>query len=102
LTIRQLVLRFGVSRGHVQVIGSAREVADVIEQWFTEGAADGFNVVPPLLPSGFDDFVELVVPELQRRGLFHTEYAGRTYRENLGLVRPVNQHTLAVSNKATA
>ena len=88
LTVRQLVLRFGVARGHLQLIGSPTRVADVIEEWFTEGGADGFNVVPPLLPGGFEDFVELVVPELQRRGLFHRDYQGATYRENLGLLRP--------------
>lgn len=91
LTIRQLVLRFSVSRGHIQVIGSPKTVADVIEQWFTERGADGFNVVPPLLLGGFEDFVRLVVPELQRRGLFRTEYAGATLRENLGLPKPANQ-----------
>jgi FMN-dependent oxidoreductase (nitrilotriacetate monooxygenase family) len=90
LTIRQLVLRFGVARGHLQLIGSPTRVADVIEEWFTEGGADGFNVVPPLLPGGFEDFVELVVPELQRRGVFHRDYSGATYRENLGLARPSN------------
>jgi hypothetical protein len=63
-------------------------VADVIEEWFTQEGADGFNVVPPLLPGGFEDFVELVVPELQRRGLFHRDYTGATYRENLGLAQP--------------
>ena len=91
LTIRQLVLRFSQSRGHLQVHGSAKTVADVIEQWFTEGGADGFNVVPPLpplQPGGFITFVEQVVPELQRRGLFRREYTGATYRENLGLQRP--------------
>jgi FMN-dependent oxidoreductase (nitrilotriacetate monooxygenase family) len=88
LTVRQLVLRFGVARGHLQLIGSPTQVADVIEEWFTQGGADGFNVVPPLLPGGFEDFVELVVPELQRRGLFHHDYEGATYRENLGLLRP--------------
>ena len=88
LTVRQLVLRFGVARGHLQLIGSPTRVADVIEEWFTQGGADGFNIVPPLLPGGFEDFVELVVPELQRRGLFHRDYEGASYRENLGLPRP--------------
>jgi FMN-dependent oxidoreductase (nitrilotriacetate monooxygenase family) len=92
LTIRQLVLRFSVSRGHVQVAGSTRTVADTIEQWFVERGADGFNVVPPLLTNGFEDFVRLVVPELQRRGLFRTEYTGTTLREHLGLPTPPNQH----------
>ncbi len=91
LTIRQLVLRFGVARGHIQIIGSAKTVADQIEQWFLEEGADGFNVVPPLLPSGFQDFVAGVVPELQRRGLFRSQYEGKTLRENMGLARPDNQ-----------
>ena len=90
LTIRQLILKFSVAKGHVQVIGSPKKVADLMEQWFVERGADGFNVVPPLLPSGFEDFVRLVVPELQRRGIFRTEYEGRSFRENLGLKRPAN------------
>jgi len=93
LSIRQLVLRFRVARGHLQAIGSVKTVADVMEQWFVERGADGFNVVPPYLPSGFEDFTRLVVPELQRRGLFRKEYEGRTYRENLGLDRPENPLT---------
>jgi len=88
LTIRQLVKRFAVSRGHLQIVGSPKIVADKIEEWFTQGGADGFNVVPPLLPRGFEDFTRLVVPELQRRGLFRTEYEGSTLREHLGLDRP--------------
>jgi FMN-dependent oxidoreductase (nitrilotriacetate monooxygenase family) len=90
LTIRQLILKFSVAKGHVQVIGSAAKVADLMEQWFVERGADGFNVVPPLLPGGFEDFVRLVVPELQRRGLFRKEYEGRSFRENLGLKRPAD------------
>lgn len=88
LTIRQLVLRFNVSRGHVQVVGSPKHVADLIEEWFVSNAADGFNLLPPLLPGGFEDFVRLVLPELRRRGLARTEYDGATLRENLGLKRP--------------
>lgn len=93
LTIRQLVLRFRVARGHLQAIGSVKTVADLIEKWFVERGADGFNVVPPYLPQGFEDFTRLVVPELQRRGLFRTEYEGKTFRENLGLHRPANPNT---------
>jgi FMN-dependent oxidoreductase (nitrilotriacetate monooxygenase family) len=93
LTIRQLVLRFSVAKGHIQVIGSPKTVADTMEEWFTQGGADGFNVVPPLLPSGFEDFVRLVVPELQRRGIFRTEYEEGTFRDRLGLKRPANHHT---------
>jgi FMN-dependent oxidoreductase (nitrilotriacetate monooxygenase family) len=92
LSIRQLVLRFSVAKGHLQIVGSTKQVADTIEQWFVEKGVDGFNVVPPLLPGGFEDFVELVVPELQRRGLFRKEYTGKTFRENLGLSRPENQN----------
>ena len=90
LTIRQLILKFRVARGHLQAIGSVKTVADTIQQWFEEGGADGFNVVPPYLPQGFEDFTRLVVPELQRRGIFRKEYTGKTYRENLGLDRPAN------------
>lgn len=90
LSIRELVLRFSVVRGHHLVVGTAKHVADKIEEWFVGEAADGFNVIPPLLPTGFEDFVHHVVPELQRRGLFRTEYEGRTLREHLGLARPEN------------
>lgn len=90
LSIRQLVLRFRVARGHVQAIGSVKTVAGIIEQWFVERGADGFNVVPPYLPQGFEDFVRLVVPELQRRGIFHRDYRGGTFREELGLDTPRN------------
>jgi len=93
LSIRELVLRFRVSRGHLQAVGSVKTVADIIEQWFVERGADGFNVVPPLLPSGFEDFTRLVVPELQRRGIFQTEYQGTTLRESLGFKRPANPNT---------
>jgi len=93
LTIRDLVLRFNVSKGHIQVVGSVKTVADFIEKWFVEKGADGFNIVPPILPQGFEDFVRLVVPELQRRGIFREEYEGKTYRENLGLDRPINPNT---------
>jgi len=96
LSIRELVLRFRVSRGHLQAIGSVKTVADLMEQWFVEGGADGFNVVPPYLPGGFEDFAGLVVPELQRRGLFRTEYTGATFRDHLGLRRPSNPHTRRV------
>jgi FMN-dependent oxidoreductase (nitrilotriacetate monooxygenase family) len=98
LTIRQLVYRFSTSRGHLQVHGSPKTIADKIEEWFVGGGADGFNVVPPLPPlepGGFITFAEQVVPELQRRGLFRREYEGASFRENLGLIRPSNQHRAA-------
>ncbi|MFT5445021.1 MAG: FMN-dependent oxidoreductase (nitrilotriacetate monooxygenase family) [Gammaproteobacteria bacterium] len=68
-------------------VGSAKEVADIFEQWFSEPAADGFVVGAPCVPGSYEDFVRLVVPELQRRGLFHNDYTGPTLRENLGLPR---------------
>lgn len=67
------------------MIGTAGQVADVMEEWLDAEACDGFNVTPTHLPGGCEDFVDMVVPELQRRGLFRTEYEGRTLRENLGL-----------------
>jgi FMN-dependent oxidoreductase (nitrilotriacetate monooxygenase family) len=102
LTIRQLYLRFAVNRGHVQAVGSVKTVADIIERWFIEHGADGFNVVPPLLPGGFEDFVRLVVPELQKRGIFRRDYQGATLRENLGLIRPENQHRVQRTASAGA
>ncbi|MES2951858.1 MAG: LLM class flavin-dependent oxidoreductase [Pseudomonadota bacterium] len=91
LSIRQLYLRVAVSRGHRIIIGTPQSIADQLEEWFVNGGADGFNILPPYFPGGFDDFVDLVIPELQRRGLFRTEYEGKTLRENLGLPRPKNQ-----------
>jgi len=92
LTIGQLVQRLAGGRGHRVVAGTPVQIADEIELWFTQGAADGFNIMPPTLPHGLDDFVDLVVPELQRRGLFRTEYTGTTLRDHYGLTRPANQH----------
>ena len=91
LTIRQLYKRVIGQRAHRVIIGTPAEIADGLEQWFTAGAADGFNIMPLTFPSGLVDLVELVIPELQRRGLFRREYEGRTLRENLGLPRPVNR-----------
>ena len=65
-------------------------MADAIQEWFDGGAADGFNIMPPVLPSGLEAFVDQVVPILQERGLFRTEYTGRTLREHYGLERPAN------------
>jgi alkanesulfonate monooxygenase len=91
LSLRQIYERLAGARGHRVVVGSPRKVADEIESWFRNEGADGFNVMPPVLPESLNDFVELVIPELRRRGLFRTEYEGKTLRENLGLARPVNQ-----------
>ncbi|MBG9912166.1 nitrilotriacetate monooxygenase [Bacillus xiamenensis] len=93
LTIRQLYQSVAGSRGHHIFIGTPEQLADVMETWLTEEAADGFNVMPPLLPEGLDVFVDRVVPILQERGLFKTEYTGQTLRENLGLKQPKNRYT---------
>jgi hypothetical protein len=69
------------------------EIADVMQEWFEGAACDGFNVTPATLPGGGEDFVDMVVPELQRRGLFRTEYEGRTLRENLGLRPVINRYS---------
>lgn len=90
LTVRQLIGRLGGGRGHRTFAGAPEQVADAIQLWWENGAADGFNIMPPVLPSGLSIFVDQVVPILQRRGLFRTEYEGKTLRENYGLARPGN------------
>ncbi|MGF7151571.1 alkanesulfonate monooxygenase [Sphingomonas zeicaulis] len=100
LTIRQLILRFSVVRGHRVVIGTPASIAEQIEEWFVGEGADGFNLIPPLQPDSLRQFVDKVVPELQRRGIFRHDYEGRTLREHLGLPRPANQHGLAAAAAA--
>jgi FMN-dependent oxidoreductase (nitrilotriacetate monooxygenase family) len=95
LTVRELLVRLGGGRGHRTFTGTPEQIADTIEEWFHAGAADGFNVMPPLLPSGLADFVDHVVPLLQKRGLFRTEYTGTTLRDHYGLSRPDNRYTVA-------
>lgn len=85
LTIRELIIRTAGGRGHFTFAGTPVQIADVLEKWFRSGAADGFNLMPPLLPVGLDDFVAKVIPELQNRGIYRTEYEGRTLREHLGV-----------------
>ncbi|MBN3724552.1 LLM class flavin-dependent oxidoreductase [Burkholderia sp. Ac-20379] len=102
LTIRQLALRVAGARGHWQVIGSPKQIADALEERFVNHGADGFNVMAPTLPGGLEDFVSLVLPELRRRGLFRDEYEGKTLRQHLGLARPervarVSEHGEAVA-----
>jgi FMN-dependent oxidoreductase (nitrilotriacetate monooxygenase family) len=84
LTVRQLAQRVGGYSG-LAFVGTAKTIADQMEEWLLSAACDGFNIMFPYLPAGLDDFVAQVVPELQRRGLFRTEYEGSTLRENLGL-----------------
>jgi FMN-dependent oxidoreductase (nitrilotriacetate monooxygenase family) len=90
LTIRQLARRIGGYSG-LEMVGTAHSIADQMEQWLVEEGSDGFNVMFPYLPGGLDDFVDKVVPELQRRGIFRREYEGTTLREHLGLPRPANR-----------
>jgi FMN-dependent oxidoreductase (nitrilotriacetate monooxygenase family) len=92
MTVRQLAQYVGGSFGTLEIVGTPRTIADEMEEWLANGGSDGFNVMFPYLPGGLDDFVDKVVPELQRRGLFQREYAGRTLRENLGLGRPPNRY----------
>jgi FMN-dependent oxidoreductase (nitrilotriacetate monooxygenase family) len=87
-TLRELLHRLAGGRGHNVVHGTPTQIADTIQEWFEQGAADGFNVMPPLYPQLLDAFTEKVVPILQDRGLFRTEYTGSTLREHYGLPRP--------------
>jgi FMN-dependent oxidoreductase (nitrilotriacetate monooxygenase family) len=91
-TVRQLIRALAGGGGHRVVVGTPEQIADDIEQWFKGGAADGFNLMPDVLPGGLQDFADGVVPLLQKRGLFRTEYEGRTLREHFGLPRPVSRH----------
>lgn len=86
---------FALSRGYLLLQGTAETVADTVEHWVRERACDGFMLVPPFFPGAFNDFVELVVPELQRRGSFRIDYRGDTLRSHLGLPEPVNQYASA-------
>jgi alkanesulfonate monooxygenase SsuD/methylene tetrahydromethanopterin reductase-like flavin-dependent oxidoreductase (luciferase family) len=89
-TLRQLLGYLAGARGHYVMAGTPEQVADLIEDWFRDGAADGFNIMPPLLPAQFEAFGTEVVPLLQRRGLFRTEYTGTTLREHYGLPWPAS------------
>jgi alkanesulfonate monooxygenase len=103
LTIRDLYLDIALTSGHRLVLGTPEEVADQLEDWFLQEGCDGYNVAPPYLPGAFGDFVTLVVPELQKRGLVRREYEGTTLRDHLGLPRPIAQRTqLSSSRKARA
>lgn len=90
LTVRQLAQLMG-GFGGLEFVGTAGEIADTMQAWLETGAADGFNIMFPTVPAGLDDFVQLVIPELRRRGIFREEYEGTTLREHLGLPRPGNQ-----------
>jgi FMN-dependent oxidoreductase (nitrilotriacetate monooxygenase family) len=93
MTLRDLYNLTAAARGHWVLCGSAERIADTLEDWFRAGAADGFNVMPPFFPGAFDDFVDLVVPILQERGLVRADYTGTTLRDHLGLTRPARRGT---------
>ncbi|MBL6456280.1 LLM class flavin-dependent oxidoreductase [Belnapia sp. T6] len=88
MTWRDLFNLTGAARGHWVICGAPESIADTLQEWFEAEACDGFNILPPYFPGGFADFVDLVVPILQERGLFRREYSGTTLREHLGLARP--------------
>jgi alkanesulfonate monooxygenase len=90
LTVKQLAQRQG-GYGGLAFVGTAASIADEMQTWLEQEGSDGFNIMFPYLPGGLDDFVNKVIPELQRRGIFRREYEGKTLRENLGLPRPKNQ-----------
>ncbi|MDO9712648.1 LLM class flavin-dependent oxidoreductase [Paracraurococcus lichenis] len=92
LTIRQLYTTIAAGFGTRLVIGTPQDVVDDMEAWVEAGAADGFNLCPPYLPGGMDDFIQLALPELRRRGMFRTEYEGKTLRESLGLRKPRSRY----------
>ncbi|OLU16960.1 nitrilotriacetate monooxygenase [Pseudomonas sp. PA1(2017)] len=100
LTLRQLAAVAAGSRGHRVVVGTAEDIADDFQHWLEQGGADGFNIMPAVLPDQLELFVELVIPELQRRGLFRTDYQYSTLRENLGLPS-VAENFAAVAPLAT-
>ena len=100
LTIRQLYTAVSAGNGHRQVIGTPADVADLMQEWFEAEAADGFNILADHMPGGLEDVVDTVVPELQRRGMFRTEYEAATLRENLGLARPESRYAKAQANAA--
>lgn len=91
-TVRQLYNHYATARGGNFIIGTPADVADLMEQWFTNQAADGFMIGLSYLPSGLKDFTELVIPELRKRNLFRNAYEGTTLRDHLGLRRPPNRY----------
>jgi FMN-dependent oxidoreductase (nitrilotriacetate monooxygenase family) len=93
LTVRQIIGRLAGGRGHRTIVGTPEQVADDLQLWFENGAADGFNYMPPAIPDQLEVFVDTVVPILQERGIFRREYEGTTLREHYGLERPASRYT---------
>lgn len=101
-TLRQMYENFGTGRGQRTIKGTPTAIVDQMEKWFLSRAVDGYLIQPPILPASLDEFVEKIVPELQNRGLFRTEYTGSTLRENLGLRRPPSQYARGAEGVAPA
>lgn len=99
-TIRQLIERLAGGRGHNVVAGTPEQIADLMQSWSETGAADGFNIMPPYFPGGFDAFADEVVPILRRRGLFREEYTGTTLRDHFGLARPESMYGVGALREA--
>lgn len=91
-TLRQLYQHFAATRGHMVLVGTPSDVVDSMQEWFENGACDGFNLIPPMFPGEFDAFVDMVVPELQRRGIYRTAYEEGTLRDRLGLSVPESRY----------
>lgn len=91
LTTRELLGKLGGGRGHRTIAGTAQEIADDLIAWVDAGAADGFNVMPPYLPGGLEDFVDQVVPILQERGRFRSDYTASTLRGHYGIELPAHR-----------
>ena len=92
LTMKQLHDLFALSRGYILGVGTGAQVADQMAEWFTAGACDGFMITPANFPAALDDFTEMVLPELRKRGLFREDYEGTTFRSHLGLPEPRNRY----------
>jgi N-acetyl-S-(2-succino)cysteine monooxygenase len=101
-TLRQMYENFGTGRGQRTVKGTPIAIVDQMEKWFLNRGVDGYLIQPPVLPSGLDEFIARIIPELQSRGLFRTEYTGRTLRENLGLKRPASRNALTLHSSKTS
>jgi FMN-dependent oxidoreductase (nitrilotriacetate monooxygenase family) len=99
-TLRQILKRLAGARGHWVIAGSPEQIADGVQQWFENGGADGFNLMPPYFTGGLDAFADAVLPILRKRGLFREDYSGTTLREHLGLPRPESQFAAPVRASA--
>ena len=100
LTVREIYQRLAPARGHLTLVGSAERVADTLEEWYRDGAADGFMLLPGVMPQSQTDFDRLVLPILRERGVVRADYAGATLREHLGLAKPPNRFAVPSAGSA--